>query len=76
MSEVPLQHREREFKLPWREAGPPNHLDGKVVRTTRLSIKTSLSLGGRRGRANLGGGHALNLTTPPRGTQIRTLVRG
>jgi len=22
--------REREFKLPWREAGPPNHLDDKV----------------------------------------------
>jgi len=21
---------EREFKLPWREAGPPNHLDDKV----------------------------------------------
>ena len=21
---------EREFKLPWREAGPPNHLDAKV----------------------------------------------
>jgi len=20
----------REFKLPWREAGPPNHLDDKV----------------------------------------------
>jgi len=20
----------REFKLPWRKAGPPNHLDGKV----------------------------------------------
>ena len=21
--------REREFELPWREAGPPNHLDDK-----------------------------------------------
>ena len=20
----------REFKLPWRQAGPPNHLDNKV----------------------------------------------
>ena len=25
-----LRLREREFKLPWREAGPPNHHDDKV----------------------------------------------
>ena len=23
-------HAESEFKLPWRETGPPNHLDDKV----------------------------------------------
>jgi hypothetical protein len=22
--------RKRDFKLPWREAGPPNHLDGAM----------------------------------------------
>ena len=30
-------------KVPWREAGPPNHHDDKVVRTNRLSIKNALS---------------------------------
>ena len=29
--------------LPWREAGPPNHHDDKWIRTSRLSIKNSLS---------------------------------
>jgi len=28
-AEEPLPSK-REFKLPWREAGPPNHLDDKV----------------------------------------------
>jgi len=35
-----------EFKLTWREAGPPNHHgDIKWIRTSRLSIKNSLSNG-------------------------------
>ena len=32
----------REFNLPWREAGPPNHLDDSVD-PDQLSIKNSLS---------------------------------
>jgi len=34
--------RKRELKLPWREAGPPNHHDDKVDLTRRLSVKNSL----------------------------------
>jgi len=34
----------REFKLPWREAGPPNHHDDNVDSDCRMSIKNSLSL--------------------------------
>ena len=34
----------REFNLPWREASPPNHLNDKWTRTSRLSIKKPLSL--------------------------------
>ena len=29
----------REFKLPWREAGPPNHLDDKVDSDQKVAIK-------------------------------------
>jgi len=36
-----LRAWKREFKLSWREAGPPNH--HKWIRTSRLSIKNSLS---------------------------------
>ena len=34
---------EREFKLPWREAGPPNHHDDKVD-SDQLVVKKGLSL--------------------------------
>ena len=35
----------RDFKLPWREAGPPDHHDDKWIWTSRLSIKDSLPKG-------------------------------
>ena len=34
---------EREFQLPWREAGPPNHLDDKVD-SDQYVINKELSL--------------------------------
>ena len=34
----------REFKLPWREAGPPNHHNDGVDWNTELSIKNTLRL--------------------------------
>ena len=40
-TEVP---RQKEFKLPWREAGPPNLTMIKWIRISRLSIKNSLFL--------------------------------
>ena len=33
----------REFKVPWREAGPPNHLDDKVDSNQKV-VDTELSL--------------------------------
>ena len=33
----------REFKLPWREAGPPNYLDDKVDSDQKV-VDTELSL--------------------------------
>ena len=30
VTDTPPRTWKREFKLPWREAGPPNHLDDKV----------------------------------------------
>ena len=47
MSEVPLYRAtsEREFKIPWREAGPPNHLDDKVDLDQEL-VNKALSLAG------------------------------
>ena len=32
----------REFKLPWREAGPPNHHDDKVDSDQQVDNKDSL----------------------------------
>ena len=41
----PPSIRERAFKLPWREAGPPNHHDDKVVSDQEVVDKElSLSL--------------------------------
>ena len=38
----------REFKIPWREAGPPNHLDDKVDSDQRVvDQELSLSAGCR-----------------------------
>ena len=37
---------EREFKLPWREAGPPNHHDGRVDSDQQVVNK---ELSGRAG---------------------------
>jgi len=45
----------REFKLPWREAGPPNHHVIKWIRTSRLSIIIIKTLWEWRGMVDLDG---------------------
>ena len=60
--------RLREFKLPWRNAGPPNHHDDKWIRTSRLSIKNSLSPH-LAGPDEHGAGHEGETTSPPSGTK-------
>ena len=40
----------REFKVPWREAGPPNHHDDKVD-SDQQAVNKELSLGQVRRRA-------------------------
>ena len=45
---APMSHSatwKGKFKLPWHKAGPINHIDDQWSRTSRLSMKNSLSLG-------------------------------
>ena len=45
----------REFKLPWREAGPPNHLDDEVDSNQQV-VNKEISLFGAERRGAGGGG--------------------
>ena len=47
----------REFKLPWREAGPPNHHDDEVDPDQKL-VNKAFSLWVEAGRPDAGGGGA------------------
>ena len=56
---------EREFKLPWREAGPPNHLDDEVDSDQEVVNKQlSLCRSASETRAVLPQGATLYLNQP------------
>ena len=54
----------KEFKLPWREAGPPNHDDDKVD-SDQWVVNKELSLWDRGGVADLQGLLLLLRARPP-----------